>query len=288
MKFPAYWAKATAEDVDRLGKPARISCWRWSDTSRQEAHESALAAARRLLQKAIAGDLPDRYGYGQRPMREEVKQRFTGEDGRLTAAITQNAYGALVLNTARVMFADLDFPAIPPGAQVRHFFKKWFDKQLRPPAQLAEEQTREAVAAFIRENPSWSARVYRTHSGLRVLAAHGLFDPAAESTLAIFRALSTDPLYVRLCKAQECFRARLTPKPWRCGHTERFIPWPRETEDERRRFDAWQADYIARQASFATCRFVETLGDGPVHPEAQTIIDIHDQVTRSGEGLELA
>jgi len=29
------------------------------------------------------------------------------------------------------------------------------------------------------------------------------------------RFLRSDPEYVKLCRIQECYRARLTPKPWR-------------------------------------------------------------------------
>lgn len=288
MKFPAYWSQATLDDVDLSGKPVRFSCWRPSEISLDDARQTALASARRILAKMIAGERLDRYGYGQRPMREEVKQQFTDADGRLVAAITQNAYGALVLNTARVMFVDVDFPDVPPGAQVKHFFKKWFDKQARSPQALIEDQARGTVAAFVAQNRPWTARLYRTAAGLRVLATHDLFDPAAESTRAIFASLSADPLYVRLCRAQECFRARLTPKPWRCGHTANGVAWPRENEDDQRRFDAWQDRYLTRQAEFATCRLLETLGDAPAHPEAQQIIDIHDQVTRADEPLQLA
>lgn len=288
MKFSAHWARATAEATDGSGKTVKFSCWRSSDASRQQAHESALAAARRALTKLISGEPLARYGYGSGPMREEVKQQFDGPDGRLAAVITQNAYGSLVLNTARVMFVDVDFPQTSPGDELQHFFRKWFDKRSRPPAELVEEQARAAVAEFVVANRPWSARLYRTHSGLRVLATHAPFDPASESTRVVFQSLSADPLYVRLCQAQECFRARLTPKPWRCGHTANRIAWPREDPDDERRFDAWNQRYLARQAGFSTCRFVDAVGDGQVHPEVQGIIDVHDRLTRTGEELPLA
>ncbi len=288
MKFPAFWSRGTVEDQDRSGQPVRFSCWRWSDVSEQDAQQSALAAARRIVQKLIAGEPLDRYGYGTRPMREEVKQQFAGDDGEPLAAITQNAYGSLVLNTARVLFADVDFPPVPPGQQIGHFFKKWFDKQSRPPAEVAREQAHERIVNFVRDNPAWSARLYRTHSGYRLLATHAMFDPADDATRAAFDALGVDPLYRRLCREQACFRARLTPKPWRCGHAANVIPWPRPSEESQNRFAIWHEQYLERQAAYATCQFVDALGPGQVHPEAARIVELHDELTRCEESLELA
>ncbi len=45
MNIPAYWSRATAEDVDRNGRKATFSCWRSSERSPEDARGSALAAA---------------------------------------------------------------------------------------------------------------------------------------------------------------------------------------------------------------------------------------------------
>jgi hypothetical protein len=288
VRIPAYWSRATAEETDRDGKRASFSCWRWSDQSPQDAHASALAAAKRILRNFLSGAERNRYAYGHSALREDVKQRFTSGEGELIAAITQNAYGSLVLSTARVMFIDLDFPPIGSGEQMRHFVTKWFNKAARSPDAEREHDARQKLERFVNDNPPWSVRVYRTCAGLRVLATHSLFDPTAESTQSLFESLGTDPLYVRLCKTQECFRARLTPKPWRCGHTSNTTRWPREGEAEQSRFEEWQSAYVALQSNYATCRFLDTLGDGPTHPEVGTILEVHDRATRCHEPLELA
>ena len=54
-------------------------------------------------------------------------------------------------------------------------------------------------------HPTWGVRLYRTHSGLRLLTTHALFDPVADETQSQFAALNADPLYTRLCKAQASF-----------------------------------------------------------------------------------
>jgi hypothetical protein len=121
-----------------------------------------------------------------------------------------------------------------------------------------------------------------------VLGTHALFDPTDDATLALLRSVGSDPLYNRLCKQQNSFRARLTPKPWRCGHTALSVRWPRETDKQQRRFERWQAAYDARQTQYATCRFLGVLGSGVVHPQIQPIIELHDRTTRSHEPLPLA
>lgn len=288
MKFPAYWARATAEEKSAAGQPVRFSCWRWSDESVDEARQSALAAAQRIVRKLSAGEPLGRYGYGAVPMREDLKQQFTDSQGALSAAITQNSYGALVLNAARVMFVDIDLPEPAPGQTIKHFFRKWFDKTTRPPLEVAEAEARQRIAAFFAAEPAWSGRIYRTHAGFRVLVTHALFDTDGESTSRTFVALAADPLYVRLCRQQQCFRARLTPKPWRCGHVANVIAWPRESDEQQQRFDAWYKKYLDRQAGYATCRLVETLGTGEIHPDARQIVELHDQLTRCDEVLPLA
>jgi hypothetical protein len=241
VKIPAHWSRATAEETDRDGKEASFSCWRWSDTSVEDAQASALDAARRILRNFLGGGERNRYAYGDGALREEVLQRITGPRGELVAAVTQNTYGSLVLSTARVMFIDLDFPATRPGEHLRHFVTRWFDKSARDPDAQREDDARSRLKSFLKDNPQWGVRVYRTCAGLRVLVTHALFDPTADSTQPLFESLGTDPLYVRLCRAQGSFRARLTPKPWRCGHASNTIGWPRETDDAQRQFEKWNA-----------------------------------------------
>jgi hypothetical protein len=235
----------------------------------------------------LSGERLNRYTYGQCPLREEVLERFPGAHGEPFAAVTRNNYGALVLNAARVMFIDLDFPPISAGEQWRYWWARLLRKSVRSLDAQREDDARKKLEQFIADHPDWSLRAYRTFGGLRALATHDLFEPTAARTLDTLQMLGTDPLYVRLCKAQECFRARLTPKPWRCGCASNTVRWPRD-DAEQRRFEQWQSGYLARQANYATCRFLATLGHGRVHPDVERIVAVHDELTRCRESLELA
>jgi hypothetical protein len=101
-------------------------------------------------------------------------------------------------------------------------------------------------------------------------------------------AVGADPAFVQLCRAQKSFRARLTPKPWRCGAEKPPNRYPRQSEEEQRRFSAWLADYEAKARTNATCRLVEEVGSGRVCDEARPILALHDEVARVGAALTLA
>jgi len=138
------------------------------------------------------------------------------------------------------------------------------------------------------QRPQWGLRLYRTFAGLRGILTHNLFDPKSEASLDILRQLGSDPLYVRLCKAQECFCARLTPKPWRCGHRNNSIRYPIEDAQAAARFKQWKAKYDACEGGYATCRFLGQLGSDMIQPEVERIIELHDFVTKCNESLALA
>jgi len=91
-----------------------------------------------------------------------------------------------------------------------------------------------------------------------------------------------------LCRSQQSFRARLTPKPWRCGAGRAPARFPFETQAAEQAFRAWDAGYRERQRRYATCALLGTLGHAEVHPEVRDIVALHDAETRASSGLPLA
>ncbi len=287
MKIPKFWAQATAEATPPRGGPVRFSCWRSSDTSEAVAQQSALAAARRILDSFLRGKRLDRYEYGCVPLREEVMNKVEAADGRLLAMVTRNGYGSLVLNTERVMFVDIDFPEHAAEGGVS-LFKGLFGRKQKSPDAEKEERARTPVEQFISENPAWGMRLYRTFAGLRAIVTHDVMDPQHTATLDVLKQLGSDPLYVKLCKAQECFRARLTPKPWRCGLWPNPLRHPIADPKLLAWNERWIADYETRQVQFATCKFLAPLGNPFVHPDAERIVELHDFIAKANEALPLA
>ncbi len=222
------------------------------------------------------------------PLREEVINKVEDENGNMIVVVTRNSYGSLVLNAERVMFVDIDFPSVATGEATKHFFARLFGRAKATPETQREEKARTDVEQFMAERPQWGLRLYRTFAGLRGIVTHDVFDPKGDTAIDILRQMGSDPLYIRLCKAQECFRARLTPKPRRCGHHSNTAGYPITNDRAAQRFEKWMAKYEARQRNFATCRFLGHVGAEEVHPEVKRVIELHDFVTKCNEHLALA
>ena len=278
MNFPQFWARGACGD---------FFCWRWSSRSLPEAQALADQAAQQLAERFKHGDLPGgRHGYyPDRPFREQVLREVKNPEGELIAVVTRNSYGCQVVNTARVMFIDVDLPEPRRrGGLVSRLFGK---PDLAPPSNPQEAAVARAEA-WRQSHPEWGWRVYRTRAGLRLLATHALFEPEVAAGNGVFDAVGADPLYRQLCLTQKCFRARLTPKPWRCGVFRRAERWPWQNEEAESRFKKWQAAYEAKSSQWATCQLLRNVGSTEVHPAVKLILAVHDEFTRAESKLDLA
>jgi hypothetical protein len=275
MNFPQFWARGQSGD---------FFAWRWSAKNMAEAQTLANQAAQQNAERFRADTLPCRYGgyYPNRPFREQILQEIKNPAGEIAAVVTRNSYGCQVLNTARVMFVDIDLPEPKsPG-----LFQRLFCKPSPPSVTL--ESALAKIENWTHLHPDWGWRIYRTRAGLRLLATQALMDTGSPMVLDIFAALGADPLYRHLCVAQKCYRARLTPKPWRCGLRRKPDRWPFLDAKAETRFQKWDAQYRTNSASWATCQLIRQIGNATIHPEVQPIIKLHDSATRVGESLQLA
>jgi hypothetical protein len=267
MNFPKFWAR---------GQSGGFAVWRWSDSSIGEAQVAAQAAAERLAAKFEADEMPDeRYGYGNRPLREPVLREMRD------TVVTRNSYGSQVLNSAVGLFVDVDFPL----EKKQGLFGSLFGKK-------APEDPATAIVAnakaWVQGHSGWNWRIYRTKAGVRLLATHAVFDPADPVCEQVFAAMGADPLYRKLCQTQKCFRARLTPKPWRCGIGHPPARWPFVDPGAEEAFTNWERKYEAACRSKATCQLLDK-GSGVVHEELREMVELHDEMTRAGAvGIELA
>jgi hypothetical protein len=278
MNFPQYWAK---------GETARFICWRWSFQSIVEAQTLANEAVQMLEARFPDGNYPPKHGgyYPNRPFREQVLQEIKGEAGDVSAVVTRNSYGCQVLNTARVMFVDID---MPEPKRTGGFFQRLFGKPDLTPPINHQSAAITKVENWTRNHPEWGWRIYRTFAGLRLLAMQGLVEADSKVADGVFEALGADPLYRKLCQTQKCFRARLTPKPWRCGIHSKPQRWPWQNAKAEQKFQKWEAQYQSCSAKWATCEFINQIGNPSVHPEVQAIMKLHDDATRVGSKMQMA
>ena len=325
MIIPQYWAEARAQRRSH-GRQMSVRRFGWSDASQAEAQAHAERRAQEALQRRWDGEkLPQREprvpynGAEGVPIREEIVARHDA------VVITRNAYGARCLNTPDVLFADVDFADQAPvrlifvtmaGLVALALLVGWRLDSNGLLAVLvlcalfgansvagrlhrlwlrchggAEGLARQRVLRFLAADPDWSLRLYRTPAGLRVMATHRTFAAGEPAVAKFFAALDADPCYVRMCLRQQCFRARVSAKPWRIGIDKHLRPrpgvWPVAPErlDERRQ---WVARYEAAADGFAACRFLEVLGGGTVAPAVAEVQRLHDELCGATGGLPIA
>lgn len=167
------------------------------------------------------------------------------------ARLTVNPYNSLVLNSPNLFIADIDQgdPRLSPFATAMNENEVF--------ASLSDLARFDAH--YEREKPirgeSW--RIYRTHSGYRLICTSRPIDHGEMwYALRLLRFLKADPRYIDLCEKQNCFRARLTPKPWR-----------------------------GEEWCNSVCYLIDEIGD-EVHPALAEQLRLHDDLTIfESEGL---
>lgn len=172
--------------------------------------------------------------------------------------------------------------------------RKWFHarQQMRADAnpQSPIETALAKVQAFSAAHPDWGLRIYETPKGLRIIVTHATFAPSAPETQTLFNQLEVDPLYALLCARQQCFRARVSGKPWRMGlnglsSQERH--WPVQTSHQAAR-QHWVDRYEKQSAQYAACRYLDQLGSNISCPQAQAFVVWHDKACKAYSTLTLA
>lgn len=279
MQIPRAWAKASADVRLPDGKTVPISIWGWGEND-SSAKRSAADRLQRVLERIRRGEpFPDKYGYGSRPLREEILQTFESTTRNEPSAIlTRNGYGAQVLNAARLLFLDIDLQPPSMIQRIRRIFG----------GSSAEDAALITLRESLRQYGRATFRIYRTASGLRAMAIDREFDPTGRDVQELMQATGTDPAFARLCLAQHSFRARLTPKPWRCNSPLPPGRHPRPDGEPQQSFASWLCEYEKASTRYATCRYIETIGSGSPKGDARRLSELHDQATRCDQSLPLA
>ena len=278
MKIYRYWASAVLTTQDGQGKNLLLKKWAGSNDS-AEAARSAAERAVASVRDAVQGRTFPRtrnyrdqeYLYSTREHPEEFIRELSPK-----SAVTRNGHGCLILNTTEAFFADVDIPQ--PG---------FFARLGGATRQKREDEAIAQLNKFMETRPDAGARIYRTKAGLRYLFTHAPL-AVSDETLGWLKELNSDRLYTKLCKEQDCFRARLSPKPFRLGIKERPVRFPRETPETRSAFDSWRSDYESRSNGFAVCKFVGIAGRDAIHSALSALVKDHDRATFSDSDMPLA
>jgi len=141
------------------------------------------------------------------------------------------------------------------------------------------------IEEVVAQRPDLGFRLYKTQMGFRLIATDKRHGPASRATIDLMQRLGSDPLYVKLCEKQECFRARISPKPWRIGQGRPPVRYP--DEKTQASYDAWCGDYDRRAQEYATCRFVRHLGAPAADAEIDALVRLHDKYCQAASDKEL-
>ncbi len=323
MLIPAFWAESKAQQlVDRKQITARR--FGWSQSSQTEAQNKADERLAEALKRILSGEsLPRRerkHAYNGSvgvPIREEIVEQY-GD-----TIITRNSYGARCWNSPNVLIADVDFNessscrlilimvglmmvfalaamwwtasvwvgvvlgvlAIPLGNLLA-----WaYHRSLVNSRGGVEEMACAGIREFMAQNPNWNARVYRTPLGMRMLVTHQTFSASDPIVTECFKKIAADPVYAKMCQRQDCFRARVSPKPWRIGIADRMRGgvWP-VAENKMSERKAWIERYETASRPYSACTFFEEIGSGTIHPDVRPVIELHDRLCQSEARLPIA
>lgn len=322
---PRYWAQAkkTWKTPAPGRTQTTLQRWGWSFVSQAEAEQHAQIRLEEAYRQYTAPERPKSFfrfepkvpynGAQGVPIREEILEE------REVGVITRNSYGAECLNTEHVMILDFDedhitwqnknrlrvfqlfFVAIAPFVMMSTVsFSAWAGwaigawlvsgliRTLMWKIYVASQGgTMQVVLRRLQQAyPSFRWRVYQTPNGWRAIETSTIHDPSSRLTQDLMSDMQVDPLYQRMCKHQRCFRARLTPKPWRMGmdRMKRMI-WPVENAERFEERTAWVEAYNETRKTYAACAYLT--GDLPQHEAILEVVAWHDEKAL-GDGQRLA
>ncbi|MBL7982087.1 MAG: hypothetical protein JNL52_09780 [Flavobacteriales bacterium] len=269
MNIPRYWAKVQDHLMIDGQRTDHLSTFiGHSDRSEEEALQRArerVAAVQARIDNHATGHAAEY----EVCIREEIVMELTKD-----AVITRNRYGAEVLNCARLIMIDVDKPPY------QSLWAQLFKRDRRPAKERTLEHIRK-IAGTMDQRTGF--RIYETHSGFRVIITGIQMAPQERAVAKLFEALNSDPLYAMMCRRQDCYRARLTPKPHRIQQKPIRLVVPYD-EQMRSTLGAWVQAYNERSRGFKVCRMVEVIGRDSV----DDVIAYHDKRTLGDERSPLA
>lgn len=115
--IPQFWQKEYGDGRSPQGDAMDLEIWGWSVHSAAEAKQVAADRLAVVQQQLAGGAILHDWYYERMPLREQILIELDIElDGGLgagreiVAVITRNRYGAEIVNTDRVLIADIDLP----------------------------------------------------------------------------------------------------------------------------------------------------------------------------------
>lgn len=272
MKIAPYWVRGQREIAGMIFKMLGYS-FRSMEEARERLNEKARLHL--AMYASPAGMAVEEYRARLRKLDEQTDESEYSvviaepilQQPDPSNIITRNRYGVEVLNSSNTCFLDVDRVSL-----------SWSDRLLRllGSKNRDEEKLLQMARKLCEGDKSLGVRVYRTARGWRLAVTADALLPQSPCMEMLCRHLGVDSLYHELCIRQNCWRARLTPKPRRLG-MERVFPRAAASDEPSADEASWLAAYEALAAKVAVCRLVDAFGA----PICTPIIELHDERTRA-------
>ncbi|MFT5779252.1 MAG: hypothetical protein ACI837_002209 [Crocinitomicaceae bacterium] len=178
--------------------------------------------------------------------------------------VTRNRYGALVLNSKHLLFIDID----DYSRSFLGFFRKRVSNKEYMLKRIEKTATKTRYSSF-------GFRVYETSKGYRVLVTNKDFDPRSRDTIDLMKDFNVDRIYMSLCIRQNCFRARLTPKPYRIRQKGIKVQYPHRSPEEEVKMQTWISEYDEKSRKYSTCKLVSEFGT----LSSDKVVSYHNEMT---------
>ncbi len=256
MRIFKYWVAYTKElNIKGIKQLSKVHGG--SNVSENEAIKDA---ENKLLkaQKIINGEL-DRDQEYEADIVEEIIHKIDDHN-----IITRNRYGALVLNSKNMLFIDIDD------------YSKSLADRLFKRKNTKKELILDKIDKIVGKNKyaELGFRVYETSKGYRVLVTNKDFNPRTGESKSIMNDFGSDHLYRWLCIKQNCYRARLTPKPYRIKQKGIKVIYPGRNTEQQQKLSEWIKDYEEKSRDYSTCHLIKEYGKINMNDS----IDYHDKM----------
>lgn len=266
MKTFKYWAKTEGVLVID-GVNTKAIFLGGSEISEQDARRNAIRKFE-AVQRKINGVKKEFEEY-EVEIREEQIKRISD-----SIVITRNRYGAHVLNVEDQMILDVDNP---PTSFFDLFSRKtddWKVNKLDQTIEKLNDHLNDSTLGF---------RLYKTCAGFRIIITGKNILPKDKLADHISHSLNVDPLYWHLCKKQNCYRARLTPKPYRIKYKPIKIKLP-DSLERKEEINSWETGYLKTSQNYSVCKYIKTIGTNNI----TNLVSLHDEYTRATSDRNLA
>ena len=266
-----YWTSITAEIVVH-GSPCEVVCYGGSNESMADAEVEAKKKVK-IMEAKLNGDSSSLESYTV-----EIKEELINSIDERNV-ITRNRYGALVLNSENTIFLDIDYPRTTFLSSLFGLFSA----KPKTTNEIKKILFNQVVEVAENSFSQLSFRIYETKRGYRVVAIGENVGPNTELARELFKRFNCDYLYTQLCYKQDCYRARLSPKPGYIRYKALKVKFPR-SDDEQRVFGDWLRGYEEKSENYSVCRLVHSVRETRYLDE---VIKVHDDYCKVSKNLPL-